>query len=154
MLSVFYNGGVCEYQIRRHGEDAFFSINDNKIHGLDALIEYYQEFPEGLVIPLSTYVKKDLPPHDARRQGNTNLIHRATKESNRTVVAAILKDKNRSLDAKNQEGQTALHIVAIHSNEEILKLLLSVDHNVNCRDTIGNTPLHVSISKFVEIFYQ
>lgn len=145
MLSVFYNGSVCEYQIRRHGEDAFFSINDNnRIHGLDALIEYYQEFPEGLVTPLTTFVKKDPPPHDARRQGNSNLIHRATKENKRAVVSAILKDKNRSLDAKNQDGQTAIHVACIHSNEEILKLLLSVDQNVNCMDTSGNTPLHVS----------
>jgi hypothetical protein len=50
------------------------------IHGLETLIEYYQEAAHGLVTKLTRVCKKDPPPHDSRRHGRTNLLHRATKE--------------------------------------------------------------------------
>lgn len=43
VLSVLHNEEVVHYQIRKHGEDAFFSIDDDVIvHGLETLIYYYQ----------------------------------------------------------------------------------------------------------------
>lgn len=68
---------VSHYQIRRFGEDAFFSIDDeNKIHGLDSLIEFYQTDSNGLVTKLNGFVKNKLPPNDSRSHGRTNLLHR------------------------------------------------------------------------------
>ncbi|XP_055855577.1 tyrosine-protein kinase Shark [Episyrphus balteatus] len=144
VLSVLFNNDVCHYQIRRHGEDAFFSIDDKiKImHGLDSLVDYYREAANGLVTKLTQLVKKDLPPNDSRSHGTTNLLHRATKETNQTVVSELLKCGYRNVDAKNQDGQTAVHLAALHSSEEILKLLLNANVNVNCMDSNGNTPLH------------
>lgn len=49
-------------------------------HGLETLIEHYQNNIDGLVTRLTIPLKKDLPPHDSRRHGRTNLLHRATKE--------------------------------------------------------------------------
>lgn len=49
-------------------------------HGLETLIEYYQEPNRGLVTALRNPVLKDPPPHDTRRHGRTNLLHRAIKE--------------------------------------------------------------------------
>lgn len=139
---------MCHYQIRRHGEDAFFSIdNQQPIHGLDSLIEHYQKASNGLVTQLTAIIKRDPPPHDSRSHGRTNLLHRATKEGEFTVVSELLKCGYRNIDAKNQDGQTAVHLVCFHSteNEErILKLLIDSEANVNCRDKDGNTPLHVS----------
>lgn len=144
VLSVLFKGDVCHYQIRRHGEDAFFSIDDKiKImHGLESLVDYYREAANGLVTKLTQLVKKDLPPNDSRSHGTTNLLHRATKEKNQTVVSELLKCGYRNVDAKNQDGQTAVHLAALHSNEDILKLLLNANVNVNCMDSTGNTPLH------------
>ncbi|XP_055903201.1 tyrosine-protein kinase Shark [Eupeodes corollae] len=144
VLSVLYNGEVCHYQIRRHGEDAFFSIDDKiKImHGLESLVDYYREAANGLVTKLTQLVKKDLPPNDSRSHGTTNLLHRATQKTNQTVVSELLKCGYRNVDAKNQDGQTAVHLAALYSNEEILKLLLNANVNVNCMDSAGNTPLH------------
>ena len=77
VLSVLHEGQIFHYQIRRHGEDAFFSIDDNtRIHGLDSLIEHYQNASNGLVTRLSAIVKRDPPPHDTRSHGRTNLLHR------------------------------------------------------------------------------
>ncbi|XP_069687001.1 tyrosine-protein kinase Shark [Periplaneta americana] len=143
VLSVFYQSEVVHYQIRRHGEDAFFSIDEQTIiHGLETLIEYYQEASHGLVTKLTRVCKKDPPPHDSRRHGRTNLLHRATKEGNYTVVSELLKCGYRSLEAKNQEGQTAVHLASRLGKDDILKKLIESGANINCRDTAGYTPLH------------
>lgn len=43
VLSVLHDKEVVHYQIRRHGEDAFFSIDEEvTLHGLESLIQYYQ----------------------------------------------------------------------------------------------------------------
>ncbi|XP_058804945.1 tyrosine-protein kinase Shark [Phymastichus coffea] len=143
VLSVTYNGDVAHYQIRKHGEDAFFSIDDETtIHGLETLIEYYQQENHGLVTTLRTPVKGLPPPHDTRRHGRTNLLHRATLRRNYTVVSELLKCGYRSLDAKNQLGQTAVHLAAMDGTDEILTQLIQANASVNCRDTAGYTPLH------------
>ena len=50
------------------------------VHGLETLIEYYHENTHGLVTTLTKVCLKNPPPHDSRRHGRTNLLHRATKE--------------------------------------------------------------------------
>lgn len=104
VLSVLFNDEVIHYQIRKHEDDAFFSIGSYYLcvfikfisknfnahliisdeqtisHGLETLIEYYQEPNRGLVTALRNPIIKDAPPHDTRRHGRTNLLHRATKE--------------------------------------------------------------------------
>ncbi|XP_012260350.2 tyrosine-protein kinase Shark isoform X1 [Athalia rosae] len=143
VLSVLHNGEVIHYQIRKHEEDAFFSIDDETtIHGLDTLIEYYQESHHGLETVLSNPCKGAPPPHDTRRHGRTNLLHRATIQGNYTIVSELLKCGYRSLDAKNQLGQTAVHLAAMDGADEILKKLIENKASVNCRDSAGYTPLH------------
>ncbi|KAJ8681018.1 hypothetical protein QAD02_016805 [Eretmocerus hayati] len=143
VLSVRHNNEVVHYQIRKHGEDAFFSIDDEvTIHGLDTLIEYYQQDNCGLVTMLRTPCKGLPPPHDTRRHGRTNLLHRATEQRNYTIVSGLLECGYRSLDAKNQLGQTAVHLAAIDGADEILSKLIQSNASVNCRDTAGYTPLH------------
>lgn len=144
-ISQFTQNDVCHYQIRRHGEDAFFSIDDQQpIHGLDSLIQHYQESANGLVSQLKNFVVKcDPPPHNTRSHGRTNLLHRATKEGNLTVVTELLKCGYRNIDAKNEDGQIAVHLACRFQNEDMIKKLIDSGANVNCRDSDGNTPLHV-----------
>lgn len=95
--------------------------------------------------PLLAIVKRDPPPNDSRRHGQTNLLHRATTHNNITVVSELLKSTiSYTIDAKNQDGQTAVHLACLHADAAMLKELLERGANVNCRDTQGNTPLHVS----------
>lgn len=62
------------------------------IHGLEQLIEHYQEDVNGLVVQLSkNYAANEPPPHYSRRNGRTNLLHRATKEGN-SSKATLLQD--------------------------------------------------------------
>lgn len=119
---------------------------------------------------------RDPPPHTSRRHGTTNLLHRATREGkkivlscmccmctlyictcnhllvylcvagNYKVVSELLKCQYRSLDAKNEDGQTAVHVASRLGQDDILKKLIESNANINCRDTAGYTPLHVSTS--------
>lgn len=84
------------------------------------------------------------PPHNTCSQGVTNLLHRATSKNESKVVFELLKCGYRNFDAKNQDGQTALHLAALHCNEDVLKLLLDAGVQVNSADSFGYQPLHVS----------
>jgi ankyrin repeat protein len=59
------------------------------------------------------------------------------------VVSELLKCGYRSLEAKNAEGQTAVHLASKLGKNEILIRLIQESASVNCRDTAGYTPLHV-----------
>ncbi|KAF7997213.1 hypothetical protein HCN44_005490 [Aphidius gifuensis] len=143
VLSVLFNQNVIHYQIRKHTEDAFFSIEDERtIHGLDTLIEFYQENNHGLEIVLVKPCRGVPPPHDTRRHGRTNLLHRATVQGNYTIVSELLKCGYRSIEAKNQLGQTAVHLAAKSGADDILNKLIENKASVNCRDSAGYTPLH------------
>ncbi|KAL0268767.1 UNVERIFIED_CONTAM: hypothetical protein PYX00_010583 [Menopon gallinae] len=143
VLTLLHNDEIVHYQILRHGEDAFFSIdNEHIVHGLETLISYYQEGQNGLVTTLTNFCNKDPPPHDTRCHGRTNLLHRATKEGNYTVVSELLKCGYRSIEAKNQDGQTAAHLASRIGSDDILRKLIESGANMNCRDTAGYTPLH------------
>ncbi|XP_055313985.1 tyrosine-protein kinase Shark isoform X3 [Sitodiplosis mosellana] len=147
VLSVLNNNEVFHYQIRRHGEDAFFSIDDQTpVHGLDELIEQYRESWDGLVTQLVAIASDgSLPPPESRRHGRETLLHRATKKGDIKVVEAMLQSSNqRTLDAKDTEGRTVMHLACLLTDnaESILDNLISCGANVNCRDEEGYTPLH------------
>ncbi|XP_016947272.1 tyrosine-protein kinase Shark [Drosophila biarmipes] len=147
VLSLLCQQEVCHYQVRRHGgEDAFFSIDDKVqtkiLHGLDTLVDYYQQAANGLPTKLTVPLIRDPPPHNTRSHGVTNLLHRATSKNESKVVIELLKCGYRNFDAKNQDGQTALHLAALHSDEVILKELLNAKVQVNSSDSFGCQPLH------------
>ncbi|XP_050666428.1 tyrosine-protein kinase Shark [Leptidea sinapis] len=143
VLSVLHQGEVVHYQIRRHGEDAFFSIEEHTtVHGLDTLIQHYRGNSNTLVTRLSVVCKGQPPPHESRTQGTTNLLHRATEAGDLNVVSQLLACGYRSRDAKNQDGQSAVHLAARAGRDKILAALIDSGATVNVRDSFGYTPLH------------
>lgn len=114
------------------------------VHGLDGLIEYCQsdEGSELINFKLTEPCRGDVPPHDTRRHGRTNLLHRATSQGNYTVVSELLKTGYKH-EAKNQDGQTAVHLASMQGKDDILRKLIECGANVNSRDSSGYTPLHV-----------
>ena len=95
-----------------------------------------------MIGPLTRPCMKDLPPLDSRRHGRCNLLHRAAREGNLTVVSELLRSGYRSIDAKNEAGQTAVHLAASLDARDVLKLLIDGGGNVNIKDDEDMTPLH------------
>ncbi len=54
------------------------------------------------------------------------------------------KEKKQLVDAKDQNGNTPLHIAAQKGHFEIAELLIKNDADVNAKENDGNTPLHLS----------
>lgn len=92
-------------------------------------------------------VRGEAPPDYSRRHGRTNLLHRATKEGSYKVVSELLKTGYRH-EAKNQNGQTAVHLASMNGKDEIVRKLIEIGASVNLRDTAGYTPLHVRKTLF------
>lgn len=70
---------------------------------------------------------------------------------NYTVASELLKCGYRSLEAKNEDGQTAVHLASRLGKNDILEKLISSGIASNCleklmnyRDRDGYTALHVS----------
>ncbi|ODM97653.1 Tyrosine-protein kinase HTK16 [Orchesella cincta] len=148
-ISVYSDDAVHHIQVKRHEGDAFFSVEGREpCHGLDELIKSLQSptSPDEDIV-LQKPVIKSLPPPDVRRHGRTNLLHRATINNNVEIVSEMLRCKMRSIDAKNEDGQTATHIAAINNLPEILHHLIRAGTNVNAKDSSSCTPLHYACRK-------
>ena len=55
-----------------------------------------------------------------------------------------LKNRGANVDAKNDAGETALHVATIRWDTEIVKFLIGASANVNAKNNKGQTPLHIS----------
>ena len=74
------------------------------------------------------------------------LLHLAARERNHTAAKLLLGLKlgldKVDMNAKDNKGQTPLHIAANHSREVVLILIEGYEANVNMKDEMGQTPLH------------
>merc|ERR1712205_236068 len=76
-----------------------------------------------------------------------NLLHRATRRCDLFVIEELVSDKNTdftAFDAKDNKGQTALHISATCNFREVGELLLKCPKftAVEAKDADGKTALH------------
>ncbi len=60
------------------------------------------------------------------------------------AVAQALRYRKPSINRKDKNGNTPLHLAARRNNEAIVKLLLSKGADVNARNNRGVTPLHLA----------
>ncbi|HEX5339196.1 MAG TPA: ankyrin repeat domain-containing protein [Gallionella sp.] len=78
--------------------------------------------------------------------GNSLLHEAATFVSDGGEMARNLIARGASVDLKNIDGKTALHLAASQNNAPLSRLLLEKGAPVNDRDNLGNTPLHLTAS--------
>merc|ERR1719229_169622 len=58
------------------------------------------------------------------------------------AVEALLEQESTTLQARDENGNTLLHVACQNNNRRIAKLLLKNGISVNDQNTRGNTPLH------------
>ncbi len=57
-------------------------------------------------------------------------------------IARMALDAGANVDAKDLNGNTALHYAVYYGNQEMAELLLTRKANINAQNSSGNTPLH------------
>ena len=70
---------------------------------------------------------------------------RAVYEGRVTVVQALLEQPDVDLKAKNDQGATALHLVAVKGNEALARSLLLAGANPLIEDGEGRTPGNLAV---------
>ena len=76
----------------------------------------------------------------ARSPRDLALIWAASLEDSSTFI--LLFSQGADINAKDANGQTALHWAAMHGRVNIIGMLLLANADINARDNEGNTALH------------
>ena len=81
---------------------------------------------------------------NARTDSGDTPITLAAKHKHDNVVHALLSDSQCLVDAKGQDGYTALHYSCMYGHIDMVRTLVSHKANVNFKANSGDTPLHVA----------
>ena len=73
------------------------------------------------------------------------LLRTKERESEREV--AKLSSEDVDINAKDKDGNTALHIAVAQGNKKEVEVLLSKGADVNAKDKLGNMPLHRALAR-------
>lgn len=75
-----------------------------------------------------------------------NALHQASGQRSLSVLKLILElGGSVNLEARENRGNTALHMAVIYGQDEVAKFLLGGGANINARNTDGDTPLHLAV---------
>jgi ankyrin repeat protein len=87
--------------------------------------------------------------HQAARGGDVGKLSELVQET-KTPTAQTPKPTDDpgsgTLDVKNEEGATALHIAAASGNMKAVSILISAGADINAIDDGGSTPLHQAVA--------
>ena len=155
VLSAVFNQVIVHYQILR---DVFcvFCLDDNNLQpfiGLDSLLNYLKN-PQNksnkeALLPqsLTSFVPGDVAPFDYLAFTPNSLLHEQCKYGDVKTVRAILCSSQfdkKSLNWRNQSGQTALHVAAKSGHTEIVRMLVNSGAFIENINSSGETALHVA----------
>lgn len=116
-------------------------VNAKDSYSATALLEAV-EHGHNMVVQL-------LLDHGAEVRGSMAL-HKAACQGYETIARALCTTKDRLINAKDDGGNTALHLAASQGNREgnlgIVQLILNEDAEVDVKNCIGLTALHFAAS--------
>ena len=132
---------------------AAINKNDNVVHALlsdyqclvdakgqDGYTALHYSCRYGHVDIVRTLVKHKANVNARTDSGDTPLTL-ATRYKHDNVVHALLSDSQCLVDAKGQDGYTALHYSCRHGRVDIVRTLVKHKANVNAKTDSGDTPL-------------
>lgn len=73
------------------------------------------------------------------------VLHSAAEGDTVNVIYYFLKQYDMNVDVKDDKDCTPLHWAVIEGNEVAATYLLAFGADINAQDTLGNTPLHLSV---------
>ncbi|MGI9278479.1 MAG: ankyrin repeat domain-containing protein [Endozoicomonas sp.] len=115
-----------------------FPVDKRTDHGGTALELAASAGQKETVIALIERGAKVNPAYD-----NTwNALHEAAKGGHIEIVYALL---DRGADLYVKSKTTALHCAARHGRTDIARILINLGLNVNCVNSVGETPLHEAV---------
>lgn len=75
-----------------------------------------------------------------------NALHQASGQRSLSVLKLILElGGSANLEARENRGNTALHMAVIYGQDEVVRCLLREGANINARNMDGDTPLHLAV---------
>ena len=77
---------------------------------------------------------------------NSNL-HIAVLNDSIKLVKYFLSKRKKNINAKNNKGQTSLHLACSNGNEDIINLLIQNGANIDALDLKGNKPFDLLSSE-------
>lgn len=69
-------------------------------------------------------------------------IHKAAASGDLELVNSFLEKNSKLLDAKDNEGNTLLHVACLNGKKNVVDFLISHDVDVNAKNNRGNPALH------------
>ena len=108
--------------------------------GLDGYFALHESCRYGYLDSVRTLVKHKADVNARTDSGDTPLTL-AARHKHDNVVHALLSDSQCLVDAKGQDGYTALHYSCRYGHVDIVRTLVKHKANVNARTDSGDTPL-------------
>jgi ankyrin repeat protein len=106
-------------------------------------VGYSGPFADITLKELKAWLGKGVIIHIPDPRGNTHL-HRAVTEGAKPFVIEFLLKRGVDIDARNDQGETALIIAAWYGREELVELLLTKGADSNVKTRNGLTALKVA----------
>lgn len=155
VISVLAHKQVLHFQIQCIGDNKFSIDNGPIFQGLDTLISHYQIQSDGLPCKLSQFCRGSLPPSDCLKFGIDTELHKACASGRATAVSKLLSEMYNfhEVNARNEQGQTPLHIASSKGYQDVILLLLSYGADVKAASSSGTSPLQVC-QLFIEYLHQ
>jgi cytohesin len=111
--------------------------------GHEYLVDHYREYFSDLLKRFDAAVKGDEQAAELLRRVESLWFFNALKEGELVKVKKCL-ERGISVEVRDEDGNTPLHVAASRGHLHIAKLLVESGADVNARNSEGMTPLHLA----------
>ena len=153
-------GGRADVSIRNvDGKTAlFFAVQENRLRLIPLLLAYGSDifaadnsgvtpFDRAMAMrgPVLTSLITPETIHQSDNAGNT-ILHTAVKHRGEAALIGYILDQQALVNARNKEGDTALHIAVRMNQRETGEFLLSRGGDIFSTNSAGETPLYLALT--------